>query len=826
MLYRGALYRGCRVCCGGHFFHPLSRDLASQSQGSSLLANVSIDSDMDVNESLGSLDLGDLCDTPRTLNSVSRSALHDPDHPEYMEIQSVTSGQGSSRASNRTEPLMPARLKPAKEKLINHTKEEERGDMNERGKMASPPRMLAEPDSRYFQDVHDSSVSVSPLPPGELSYSLEGARIDQSNAPGARIDQSNAPSHVADSRELPEVLSARSYSIPDQIYTCETARAAGIPVVTESRDGNILRRNGSRHGSTTSSRSSGDFSDHESQKIHYDHKARESGDGKQMTLDHSDVMRPDSLMVNKSELIITDPKKASVEKFFNRPARTTTFAEIKKNKENFENSGLVYMQHGQEPNVPKSGTLKSAFNKNRPSGSATYSKKTSFAILPNQTTWQQTAPGAERSKNTDVESPANGSMVPLASELLQVRLKLEEKRRMIERKKHRMEVQQNKVRQRIGKAAFMQVLSKKDPGENAVQNGQFPQSRPSEPFQEASEPVPSVSHSEEDARIPPMHAPMSDNVVAAPSDPYMNTPIKQGMPVGPVHSTPKSQAEGSRRSSARQAIQETIDNVRKKWFPEASSTAQDENLGVAALDESDNTPPEDAVENYDQYGNSLDKLNQSLSELQGEIMRLSLQQEQIKSVTDDGREEARHSPTPPPNDPRLARQSQSPGPMDPRMTRQTRSPARGDLQRTQQTLSATDQSHLPLQQHDPMRARSPMPPTSLQTQPGMDRYVADDKAGVRPPYSLPSQGYLAPHGQPVGAVPYPGSTQFAPPACMPGQIGPGGYVMGQTFPVHQYPPAPQVYQPHILQSPPYQPQPYPGQPYMVQQPYQPQVSKQ
>lgn len=44
------------------------------------------------------------------------------------------------------------------------------------------------------------------------------------------------------------------------------------------------------------------------------------------------------------------------------------------------------------------------------------------------------------------------------SELQQLRLKLEQKRKEIERKKHRQELQQNKMRQRLGKFAYSSLL--------------------------------------------------------------------------------------------------------------------------------------------------------------------------------------------------------------------------------------------------------------------------------------------------------------------------------------------------------------------------------
>jgi calmodulin-regulated spectrin-associated protein len=48
----------------------------------------------------------------------------------------------------------------------------------------------------------------------------------------------------------------------------------------------------------------------------------------------------------------------------------------------------------------------------------------------------------------------------MASQLNNIRLKLEEKRRHIENEKRKMEVVMSKQRQKVGKAAFLQAVTK------------------------------------------------------------------------------------------------------------------------------------------------------------------------------------------------------------------------------------------------------------------------------------------------------------------------------------------------------------------------------
>nr|KAG5701295.1 hypothetical protein BaRGS_020657 [Batillaria attramentaria] len=357
---------------------------------------------------------------------------------DYMEVVSVASGQASAMTarsqastagSDCHEPLMLAKLRPAKEKINNFSKAEERGDRTPRRKVVSPTKMV------------------------------KG----------------------------------------------KTSPPAGLPVIGQSAsdflaDGDVgfrLTRT-SREGSIGSSRSSGDFSDHESHKIHQDHKARESlkisprhpshlhkplqqPPPQLVPLSSSPVSADDATTTSSSSSsppkhgqLITDhlPKQQAVAETQKKPG-TTSFAEIRRLKGlgSVDNSGVVYMQHGQDQGGGDASghqnrlTLKSAFLQKQDSG-----KKATFAQLPNETTWQQNAqrsaaqgPSTSSPGEAAASNGEAGAERPATSELSQLRMKLEEKRREIERKKQRQEVQHAKMRQRLGKAAFMRVISKQDP---------------------------------------------------------------------------------------------------------------------------------------------------------------------------------------------------------------------------------------------------------------------------------------------------------------------------------------------------------------------------
>ncbi|CAH2005388.1 unnamed protein product [Acanthoscelides obtectus] len=133
-------------------------------------------------------------------------------------------------------------------------------------------------------------------------------------------------------------------------------------------------------------------------------------------------------------------------------SKRMSFADLGKQKVLNENRGiqLVYMNDKEE--YPS----KSSFL-NKVGSTNGNEKKTTFATLPNTTTWQQQSTQQQLGENKLEEtSPSNVMTVQLND----IRMKLEEKRRHIENEKRRMEVAMNKQRQKVGKAAFLQAVAK------------------------------------------------------------------------------------------------------------------------------------------------------------------------------------------------------------------------------------------------------------------------------------------------------------------------------------------------------------------------------
>lgn len=583
------------------------------------MANVSIDSDLNASFSSGSIDLGDL-DTSRLNTERSQfEATESQDEnvinfslqsknkidykqktpfPEHIDIESVNSGAESHALSaeehesafhsarggqsdesvhftpkvGQLEPLMPARLKPSKEKINHHTKEEERDELPKR-KTPSPPKVKKvvqiDPQLAVIERsgmCDESTETITPVPDNDMFDTLRNSVIDEHSQAHSvtpkKFEAFFVGGSISDGEDIlthrSDATVAESYTI-DNVQTPEAARAAGIPVI---EDLNLTPRRLSREGSVASSKSSGDYSDHESHKIHNDHKTQETenkvnNNNDKFRKNENDFSDPGRFIMQKP-VLVSRPQKDSVK---SGHVHETNFAQIKQMKQfgNVDNSGFVYMQDdNQRP------SLKDAFQKKQ------QEKKISFGPTSNQRTWpQNVSPSVNAQNEAAGTTAATGDSA--STELLKIKMKLEEKRKAIERKKHTQEIQQQKMRQRLGKAAFLHVVSKpKDDmstGESA--NGSLPArmvtSDPELPLATITE---SSMTSSTTSSASPSCSPLRSPAVTHPKNP---------------------------RPVSRDELQQTIENVRKKWFNE-------EDLVAPKLSERlDNQSPEMHVSQNGEY---------------------------------------------------------------------------------------------------------------------------------------------------------------------------------------------------------------------------------
>ncbi|XP_051154754.1 patronin isoform X4 [Leptopilina boulardi] len=212
-------------------------------------------------------------------------------------------------------------------------------------------------------------------------------------------------------------------------------------------------------------------------------------------------------------------------------------------------------------------------------------KKTTFATLPNTTTWQQQSNQQnQQSESHSVDDSSNNTV--MASQLNNIRLKLEEKRRHIENEKRRMEIVMSKQRQKVGKAAFLQAVTKG----------------------KVKSPASSTSGGDSPVDVGPPNPINSGSIGDSPIN-AESCSISQQI----------SQDKPQRPFSLKE-ISEDVRDVEHKWL---------EQDGSAPFVETRRTPD---IENMDleQYHQSITQMNTSLSEIHSDIQRLANQQNQIQ----------------------------------------------------------------------------------------------------------------------------------------------------------------------------------------------------
>ncbi|XP_023247057.1 patronin isoform X2 [Copidosoma floridanum] len=231
-------------------------------------------------------------------------------------------------------------------------------------------------------------------------------------------------------------------------------------------------------------------------------------------------------------------------------------------------------------------------------------KKATFATLPNMTSWQeqrqQQPVTAERSSTDE----SNGNVV-MASQLNNIRLKLEEKKRHIENEKRKIEIVMSKRRQKVGKAAFLQAVTKgkvKSPS-SSTSGGDSPVDMGPPPPTCAT-----ITSSSSQCIAVDEHS----SVVSSSSS---SSPAKSAL--GNNQHLPST--DRPPRPYSLKEISEDVRDVEHKWLDQ----------DAAPFVETRRTPDIENMD-YEQYHQSISHMNNSLSEIQQDIQRLANQQNQIQ----------------------------------------------------------------------------------------------------------------------------------------------------------------------------------------------------
>ncbi|EHH22059.1 calmodulin-regulated spectrin-associated protein 2 isoform X1 [Papio anubis] len=166
----------------------------------------------------------------------------------------------------------------------------------------------------------------------------------------------------------------------------------------------------------------------------------------------------------------------------------------------------------------------------------------------------------------------------LASEMVHLRMKLEEKRRAIEAQKKKMEAAFTKQRQKMGRTAFLTVVKKKGDG----------------------------------------ISPLREEAAGAEDEKVYTDRAKEK----------ESQKTDGQRSKSLADIKESMENPQAKWLKSPTTPIDPEKQWNLA------SPSEETLNEGEilEYTKSIEKLNSSLHFLQQEMQRLSLQQEMLMQM--------------------------------------------------------------------------------------------------------------------------------------------------------------------------------------------------
>lgn len=406
-------------------------DIVNATAGGGLLSNSSIQSsDNEVRSKPNEQILSKDVDRKRTVEPPS----------SLGPLQTcVVRGKTSNTALHSSEPLLPAKLRLSKEKSNNHSKKceySERGGRKKHKALKSDDSACVRSEPKRDSSDDSSSASTpldSYVAPSIDSIENNGKETEFQDY-GFACRNSNVDPELDSKQHSRNRPGGQSYAVRGG----DNALAEGLSVVGLERSlanpGGIMSRCGS----------SNDGSDQELRKLQADSRDKECAvrnDGRRFFVS----LGRDSLRQHSSQ-------NGSLDKGIDRRRDAkTSFAQIKRQKEAEKISkGLRHdisseMEEGISADHPKGASLLARPRKNA-----------GFNSPQSQTTWVQES--AQRISDKKATSSRNEDPVELLpSELIGLRLKLEENRRQIENRKKLAEKQWHRQRQQMGKEAFIQV---------------------------------------------------------------------------------------------------------------------------------------------------------------------------------------------------------------------------------------------------------------------------------------------------------------------------------------------------------------------------------
>jgi len=281
-----------------------------------------------------------------------------------------------------------------------------------------------------------------------------------------------------------------------------------------------------------------------------------------------------------------------------------------------------------------SGSTDSPMIYDQQAGPSTTMSKSVYVVPPAQTTWMEAArlqrSASERQVCRPVGEVADGGLAP--SQMAGLKMKLEEKRRVIQSGKRRAEQQRSLQQQQVGNEAFMQMIRRRDRQPVVPLDGNSPQKNNASPL--AGSNVRSAS-----AGRCGTFADGSGSNAAIVRHPAVN---KDATIVMPSKGVTQPVLSGAMLSKNRDSTKIANSQIRAPSLPSQPATAATQrrsqvnnvvDAGPQGSKYQDQAVTADKADHLEPpQGMSFDRLSSSLSDLQAEIVRLTQQQDEIKHL--------------------------------------------------------------------------------------------------------------------------------------------------------------------------------------------------
>nr|XP_004654146.2 calmodulin-regulated spectrin-associated protein 1 isoform X2 [Jaculus jaculus] len=407
--------------------HPI----AGKTNGKSLLSNVNIEDEEEELVAIIRTDVSPRSSDPEVLRASPRAP---------GMLANVRSPQRQVDALEKKpdsfylEPLMPAVLRPAKEKQII-TKEDERGEGRPRCIISKRPSEVPQPLIRKkvtgSHGNRDLNRTFTPIPSSEFTASIDPAEMGSLSAE-AMGEVPETPLAVGRFDPLPQGQAADGFFLhmgrADEDAEGRWYVSSQSPSSHDSEPWTILRQD-----------SDSDVVDVEDVEQDF------------VGEDHSVVIHPQYAGEEESAKLQEDMKVKEHEDKDDASGRSSPCLSTASQLSSMSMaSGSVKMTSFAERKLQR---LNSCETKSSTSSSQKTTPDASESCPAPLTTWRQKR---EQSPGRYSKDPAS----LLASELVQLHMQLEEKRRAIEAQKKKMEALSARQRLKLGKAAFLHVVKK------------------------------------------------------------------------------------------------------------------------------------------------------------------------------------------------------------------------------------------------------------------------------------------------------------------------------------------------------------------------------